>query len=156
MNFQIEALPEDTLQSLFGLGGQDLAARNAALVRVETAHSLPCRISLEDAEPGEEVMLAPYTHQHAASPYHASGPIFVRRGIAQARPQPGEIPNQFRPRLLSVRGYDSMDHIVDCDVCEGSRLESMIAKLFAMSKIAYLHIHFARYGCFGAKVLRTG
>ncbi|MFO1187204.1 MAG: hypothetical protein U1E87_06980 [Alphaproteobacteria bacterium] len=52
MTFLVEALPEDTFQSLFALAPQDLAERGAARGCGEE-HVAPCQISLEDAAPGE-------------------------------------------------------------------------------------------------------
>ena len=49
-------------------------------MRSDQPVGFPCRVSLEDAPVGEEVLLLPFTHQDSRSPYRASGPIFVRRG----------------------------------------------------------------------------
>ena len=154
MRFQIEALPPGTFQSLFDVGDEERARYNAQLIRVEETNSTPCRISLEDARPGEEVILAPYEHQGAQSPFHASGPIFVRRGVAQAHLAPGEVPAQLARRLLSVRAYDRNHEMVDAEVVEGGALEALIARFLDRRDTLYLHAHYARRGCYAARIVR--
>jgi hypothetical protein len=155
MSFLIEALPEDTLQSLFAHDRQALTVLGAARMRVESENSAPCRISLEDAPPGEDVILASYEHQGAASPYRARGPIFVRQGVARAGLKPGEVPQALRRRPLSIRAYDGQGVMVDADLTEGAESESLIRRLLARADTAYLHVHFARRGCYAAKIVRA-
>ena len=38
----------------------------------------PCRVSLQDALPGERVLALSYAHHEVESPYQASGPVFIR------------------------------------------------------------------------------
>jgi hypothetical protein len=45
--------------------------------------------------------------------------------------------------------------MVDADVIDGQDVESLIRRLFADPGIAYLHIHFARPGCFACRVDRA-
>jgi hypothetical protein len=155
MSFLIEALAEDAFQSLFALDGQALAALGAARVRVVAENSAPCRISLEDAPPGEAVILASYEHLPGASPYGARGPIFVRQGVARANPQPGEVPESLRRRPLSIRAYDAQGMMVDADLTDGSEAEALIERLLAHADTACLHAHFARRGCYAAKIVRV-
>lgn len=155
MRFQIEALPQDTFQSLFALEGQALNALGAARIRIAEPHSAPCRVSLADAEPGEELILAPFEHQGASSPYRASGPIFIRPGAARARPEPGEVPDVLRRRMLSVRAYGARHEMVEADLADGRELEPLIARLLARADASYLHVHYAKRGCYAAKILRV-
>ncbi len=115
----------------------------------------PCRVSLADAEVGETVLLLPFVHHDVASPYRASGPIFVRRGAATAMPAVGEIPLMFRHRLLSVRAYDAGGMMVGAEVVKGSELEPSIGHLFARERVNYLHIHNASPGCYNCRVVRV-
>jgi hypothetical protein len=50
-----------------------------------------------------EVLLLPFEHQPASSPYKSSGPIFVRKVAVQAYVEPGAIPEYVLMRLISVR-----------------------------------------------------
>lgn len=156
MSFRIEALPSDTLQNLFALSEQGLRAIGAQRLVVEELNSTPCRISLEDAVPGEPVILAPYIHQPARSPFYASGPIFVRQGARRADPAPGEVPRILRTRLISLRAYDDADNMIDAEVVPGEQLAALIERYFANPAARYLHAHFARRGCYATRVARHG
>jgi hypothetical protein len=129
--------------------------RVAARVIADAPHAYPCRVSLADAAVGEELVLVHHAHHDVASPHRASGPIYVRRGAVAASLEAGEIPDQARRRLLSLRAYDARGWLVDADVAPGTELEPLIARLFANRDVAYLHAHNARPGCFAFTVLRS-
>jgi hypothetical protein len=107
MSFQLIGLPCEPFAPLFSLPDQALAELDAQRVIATAKPGFPCRISLEDAEIGEELLLLPYTHQPAHSPYRASGPIFVRKSARQCRLAAGVIPDYVRSRQMSVRAYDA-------------------------------------------------
>lgn len=90
--FRLSALDAALFAPLFALDDAGLAARRIARRTVDADHGTPCRVSLEDARAGEQVLLLPWRHHAVDSPYRASGPIFVRRGVATARPQVDEVP----------------------------------------------------------------
>ncbi|HXD75973.1 MAG TPA: DUF1203 domain-containing protein, partial [Vicinamibacterales bacterium] len=115
----------------------------------------PCRVSLEDAQPGERVILVPFCHQPEQSPYRASGPVFVRESAATATPEPNAVPALLRSRMLSVRAYDASHLMIDADVLDGRDLESVLTRMFSREAVAYAHIHFARPGCFACRVDRV-
>jgi hypothetical protein len=115
----------------------------------------PCRVSLVDAEIGEEVILIDYTHQDADSPYRASGPIFVRANAETAKLEINEIPAMLSTRLLSVRAYDERGMMRDAEVVKGADLEERIRAFFANERVAYLHVHNAKPGCFNCRVERA-
>jgi hypothetical protein len=112
-------------------------------------------VSLIDAEIGEELLLLPFEHQPANSPYRASGPIFVRKGVSQARLNPGVVPDYVRRRLMSVRAYDDAGQMADATVCDGSDAASAIQTMFSNNRVAYIHLHNAKRGCFSCLVNRS-
>ena len=154
-SFQLVALPAERFADLFRQGDPELQAIGGRRMIVDEKPGYPCRVSLADAEIGETVLLVPFTHHEVSSPYHASGPIFIREGAATARPAPGEIPTMFRHRLLSIRGYDAAAMMVSEVVVLGTELEDTIGRLFAAAAVSYLHIHNAGPGCFNCRVLRA-
>ena len=154
-SFQLIALPHEPFAPLFSLDDSELRARDARLMVVDEKPGYPCRVSLADAEVGETVVLLPFTHHDVASPYRASGPIFVRRGATTAYPAPGEIPEMLRHRLLSIRAYDAAAMLVEAEVVNGGELEQTIRRLFADERVRYLHIHNARPGCYNCRVVRA-
>jgi hypothetical protein len=111
-------------------------------------------VSLRDAAVGETVLLVNYEHHAAASPFRSTYAIYVREGAAEARPERGEVPEMLRSRLLAVRAFDQAGMLVDADVVEGLAVEDAITRLFARPDTAYLHLHFARPGCYAARVDR--
>lgn len=79
----------------------------------------------------------------------------MRRGAAHRTLAPGDIPSYVSSRLISVRGYDAKHWIVDAAVCEGSDVEAEIERQLASPRVAYLHLHNARRGCFSCEVQRV-
>lgn len=154
MSFRIVSLPREPFAEFFALDDEQLKARGAKRYVADRRPGFPCRVSLEDATHGERVVLVPFTHQGAGSPYRASGPIFVREGAERATPGVDEVPELLRLRLLSVRAYDVDGLMVDADVVDGHDLEPAIARLFDERRVDYLHVHFARPGCFACRVDR--
>ena len=82
-SFQLVGLPAEPFEPLFELPDSKLAALGARRVIASEHPGYPCRISLLDAEVGEELLLLTYAHHRVASPYQATGPIYVRRGATQ-------------------------------------------------------------------------
>ena len=64
------------------------------------------------------------------------------------------VPPQQRDRLLSVRGYDDDGWMHDADVVEGTQLEAVIERFFKDPRLAYLHVHNARRGCYACRIDR--
>lgn len=154
MTFHITALPAAPFAPLFALSDDALAAKGAVRRVADGRPVFPCRVSLRDAERGEELLLTNYEHQPARSPFRSSHAIYVRRGAEQAHLEPGEVPVMLRSRLLSVRAFDVSGMLVGADVVEGRALETMIGALLDAPGASYLHIHFARPGCYAARVER--
>ena len=122
---------------------------------VDAKPGFPCRVSLEDAEIGEQVILVPFVHHDVDSPYRSSGPIFVRQKANEADLSIDEIPEVVSTRTMSVRAYDKNSMMVDGSVVPGPQIRAHIEKLFANPKIAYLHLHNAGAGCYSCKVERV-
>jgi len=154
-SFRFVALPHEKFASLFGRTDAELGAAGIRRMVVDGKPGYPCRVSLADAEVGETVLLLPFAHHDVASPYRASGPIFVRQGARTATPAPGEIPEMFGHRLLSVRAYDSAAMMVAAQVIEGAGLKDAIVRVFADDRVEYLHVHNAKPGCYNATVVRA-
>jgi Protein of unknown function (DUF1203) len=154
MSFRITGLPAEKFAHLFALSDAELGARGA-LRRVSDAKpGYPCRISLTDAEPGQEVILTHFEHQPANTPYRASHAIYVRKG-EQTYDAVDQVPEQLRLRLLSVRAFDGKGMMVDADVTDGKELERVIERLLGNGRTDYLHVHYAKHGCYAARIDRA-
>ena len=154
-SFQLAGISPDPFQSLFELPDAELSRLHARRVVATEKPGFPCRVSLVDAEVGAELLLLPYTHQPASSPYQASGPIFVRKGAEQRLLDVNAVPEYVSLRLMSLRAYDSAHMIVDADVCEGQSVVPAIERLFCDARVQYIHLHNAKRGCFSCLVRRA-
>jgi hypothetical protein len=154
-SFQLVGLPFEGFAPLFALSDGALQERGMQRVVATSNPGFPCRVSLTDALVGEELLLLPFEHQSAHSPYRASGPIFVRRAASAAALEPGTIPSYVSLRLISVRAYDSSHSMLDAAVCAGSDAAGAIQAMFSREAVAYLHLHNAKQGCFSCAVERA-
>jgi hypothetical protein len=155
MSFKISALPADLFAPLYGLSDDELARRGIVRKIVDEHPGFPCRVSLADAGIGEKVLLLNYEHQPASSPYRATHAIFVREGAKEAHPKVDEVPAVLRRRLLSVRAFDEAGMMLDADAVSGDAIQPVIERLFADDRVAYLHLHNAKPGCYAARVDRA-
>ena len=136
----------------FDLDDAELAARGARRVIADSSPGYPDRVSLADASVGDELLLVPFAHHVTDTPYRASGPVFVRRGVRQY--DADRIPDALRSRTLSVRAYSAAGDLVTADVCEGVALDTVVARQFAELEVGYIHVHFAKPGCFACRIDR--
>lgn len=154
MSFRIAGLDPDLFADLSALDDAALAARGVQRVRVEEKPSAPCRISLDDAEIGESVLLLNYDHQPADTPYRQQGPIFVRETRRRFSAE-NVVPPALARRTLSLRAFDADHMMIDADLTEGADAAALIGRFFENKSIAYIHAHYARRGCFAARVDRA-
>jgi len=156
VGFRITGLDPAPFRHLFGLSDADLRQHGAVRHIVDKKPGFPDRIGVRDAEPGESVLLLNYTHQPADNPYRASHAIFVLENATAAYDRVDEVPEVLRVRMISLRAFDADDLMVDADVVDGKELEGAIDRLLADSRVAYLHAHYAKRGCYAARIDRTG
>lgn len=155
MNFLVTGLPLAPFVPLFQLTDAEIAGQRAVRRLVDASPGFPCRVSLEDAEPGETVLLLNFEHHAVAGPYRSSLAIYVRERAREARLQPGEVPLALERRLLSLRGF-SADGMMRCaDVLPGTELRAAIAAMFEDPQVRFLHAHHAKPGCFAARIDRA-
>lgn len=155
MTFQITPLPRAVFEPLFGLPDAALAAFGAERVRVEQVNAAPCRLTLEDAAVGESVILVNHEHQPHDTPYRSRHAVFVREGAQAVTPPPGVVPPALRRRLLSVRAFNAAHAMVDADLVDGAEAEALFKRLLGRPDTAYLQAHYARRGCYAARVERA-
>ena len=154
MSFRIIGLPAETFAPLFALSEDALRERGAVRKTVDQPNAYPCRISLTDAVPGDTVLLAHFEHHPVDSPFRSSYAIYVREG-ERTFDAIDHVPDQLRRRLLAVRAFDEAGMLLDAEVTDGKALEPLIEKLFVNGQTRYLHVHFAKPGCYAAKVERA-
>jgi hypothetical protein len=155
MHFRIRGLPAEQFAPLFTLS-DDALAQQGAVRRIADAREpgYPCRVSLADSKPGDELILVNYEHHAVESPYRMRFAIFVRKGD-ETFDAVDTVPEQLRTRMLAVRAFDAGAMMVGFELAEGQKLESAIGRLLADPRAAYLHVHFAAPGCYAARVERA-
>jgi hypothetical protein len=154
--FQLVGLAPAFFEPLFALSPEELVPFGVRRVTASAKPGFPCRVSLLDAEPGEELLLLPFEHQPENSPYRASGPIYVRAGAEQRLLGVGEIPEYVSVRQISLRAYDEGHMIVAAEVCAGTAVGAEIERQFDDPRVSYIHLHNAKRGCFSCLVRRVG
>lgn len=152
MSFRIRGLAAEPFADLFTLSDEELRARGA--VRKIADANYPCRISLTDAEPGDEVLLVNHEHHPVGSPYRMRFAIYVRQGEHRFDAV-DQIPQQLRSRTLAVRAFDADAMMIGHELIDGQQIEHAIERLFTNPAAAYLHVHFASPGCYAARVERA-
>ena len=156
MDFRIIALPAATFAPLYGLHDANLAARGVRRVVADRQPGFPCRVSLADAAPGESLLLLNYEHLPQPGPYRSSHAIFVREHAVEAKPAVNEIPDVLARRLLSVRAFDADGMMLDADVSEGKAVAPLIGRYLDDARVAFVHLHNAKPGCYAAQAVRAG
>lgn len=154
VHFTVRGLSPEPFQTLFSLSDDELEKRSARRLIADSKPGFPCRVSLQDAEPGEEVILTNFVHLDSRSPFHSTHAIYVRKGATRAAPYRDRLPEMLPSRLLSIRAFDANDMLASADVVEGERADHVIQKLFEDSSVRFLHVHFAKMGCYACRVDR--
>ena len=155
MSFRITGLSPKPFRPLFGLSDEALAAHGARRLIVDGTANMPDRIEVRDAQPGESMLLLNYEHQPANTPFQASHAIFVREWADAAYDRTNEIPPAMRTRTLSLRAFDRDDFMIDADLVDGREIEALIARMFASPEVAYIQAHYAKWGCYAARIDRA-
>ena len=156
MTYRIDGLPLAPFAHLIGASEETLARHNALRLTARSKPGAPCRVTLEDAEPGETLILVNHVSHDVANPYRAAHAIFVREAAREPATYVDELPPVMASRTLSLRGFDAAGMMLDAAVTQPGEAEAGIAALFADPAIAYIHAHNAARGCFAARVHRHG
>lgn len=155
MSFRITGLPSELFRHLYGLSDAALAGHGAHRIVVDQCPGYPDRVELRDVEPGQSVLLLNYTHQPADTPFRSSHAIYVREGAETAGEWADAIPEAMRRRTISLRAFDREGMLIDADLADGAELEPLIERLLADPRAAYLHAHYAKPGCYAARIDRA-
>jgi hypothetical protein len=155
MTFRITGLSPEPFRHLFGLPDDELTRLGVRRYVADKSPGFPDRIAMRDVEVGERVLLINHVCQPAETPYRATHAIFVAEGAEATYDRVGEIPEVMKRRLLSLRAYDADGMMIDADVAEDEAVEPLIERLLANPKVAYIHAHNAKRGCYSGKIERA-
>lgn len=154
MTYRVTGLSPEPFATLFDLDDAALAERGGMRVTATGKPGYPCRISLEDAEPGEHLILLNHVSHNVATPFRASHAIYIRQDATQAA-FVDATPPVFASRTLSLRGFDEKGMLRDAALAPPGEADAAIHKLLADDTIAYIHAHNGAPGCFAARIDRT-
>lgn len=154
MAYRIEGLAPEAFESLFSMTDGELAARGAMRVTADSPAGYPCRVSLENAAPGEELVLLNYVSHDVPTPFRTAYAIYVRKGAAPAC-HDDETPAYLDSRTLGLRGFDRDGMLKDALLAMPGEADAQIRALFAAPEIATIHAHNAAQGCFLARIERN-
>jgi hypothetical protein len=155
MSFRILGLSPEPFRHLFGLPDDALRAQGAQRCVVNARPGFPDRVEIRDGEPGETMLLVNHEHQPADTPYRARHAIFVREGAQAAYAGVDEVPEALRIRMISLRAFDAAHMMVDADLATGDDIRVLIERMLGNPEVAYLQAHYAKRGCYAARVERT-
>jgi hypothetical protein len=155
MAYRIRGLDPAPFRFLFGLADDELTARGVVRMTVTEKPNFPCRVTLEDRNIGEQVLLLNHVSHDVANPYRASHAIFVTDGEHQPAEFVDEVPPVFAKRVLSLRGFDADGMMAEALLAQPGEADAGIQRLFASPNIASIHAHNATRGCFAARIERT-
>lgn len=155
MTFRIDGLDPVQFSHLFGRSDDELAAAGARRIVTDAHPGVPDRIELRDLAVGERAILLNYEHQPADTPFRARHAIFVREGATDAVTLTGALPEVIRIRPISLRAFDQAGEMIDADLANGSDLVPLIERFLARPEVSYLHAHYAKRGCYAARISRA-
>ncbi len=154
MDFRIRGLDPAPFARYFRMDAGELARHRALRCVADSKPGFPCRVSLADIEPGDAAILLNFEHLPVDSPYRASHAIYVSEAAAPFD-EVGVVPQALRDRLLAIRAFDLHGMMVDAEVSEGRAVEPLLSRFLERPQVAYLHAHYARRGCFAARIERA-
>lgn len=154
MTYRIEGLPRDAYAGLLDLSDEELAERGARRVIADSKPGFPCRVAMEDADPGERLILFNHVSHDVPTPFRSAYAIYVRERPGAAACYVDETPPVFDGRVLSLRGFDVEGMLAGALLAEPGQADARIRQLFERPEIAEIHAHNAAAGCFAARIVR--
>ncbi len=154
MSFTITGLSAAEFAPLFALSDEALAKRGIIRKKATSKPGFPCRVTLEDAEAGETVLLLNYESHKAATPYRSSYAIYVRESATGAARFDNELPPVFTGRPIAFRHFNKDGHLIGASLALDGDAKAKIEAAFSDENVAYIHAHNAAHGCFAAEIRR--
>lgn len=154
MTYRIEGLKRADFEPYFAMNDAELAEFNAVRV-VATGPGFPCRVSLRDADEGDNLILLNYISHDVATPYRSSYAIFVRENAAEISPLVDHTPPVFEGRPIALRAFGTDGMLKTAGLALPGQVDEKIREIFEQEEIAYIHAHNAAHGCFSARIDRT-
>jgi len=146
-DFLIRPVSRELLEQLQS-GLASLNGNPVSTVLADAKPGFPCRLSLQDAEPGEELFLVSHCPFNSANPYRETGPVFIRKKAQTAKLAINQLPEIVRSRQVVVRAYDAAGTLIDAEPSPGDEAAFIIQQFLANPGVEFVHIRAAITGCF--------
>ena len=154
MTYKITGLDPSEFTHLIGLDEEDLAAQGAVRMTADARPGFPCRITLDDAEIGETLLLVNHCSHDGDNPYRATHAIFVNESATEAAIYVDEVPPALDRRVLSLRAFDQAGMMTDAALVQPGESDGAIRRLLASDAVDHVDAHNATRGCFAARIDR--
>jgi hypothetical protein len=155
MTYRITGLEPSQFAHLVGLTDEELARHGAARMTADAKPNFPCRITLDDAEVGETLLLVNHVSHEGNNPYRASHAIFVGEGATEPAVYEDEVPPALARRILSLRAFDAKGMMTDAALTQPGQADGAIRRLLADEAVDHIDAHNATRGCFAARIERA-
>lgn len=154
MTYKISGLDPSKFAHLIGLNDEELAVQGAVRMTADARPGFPCRITLDDAEIGETLLLINHCSHDGDNPYRATHAIFVSESATEAAIYEDQVPPALERRILSLRAFDRAGMMTDAALAQPGEADRVIRKLLASDAVDHIDAHNATRGCFAARIDR--
>ena len=154
MTYRIKGLEPSQFAHLIALSDEQLARHGASRVTAPADRGFPCRISLDDAQAGETLILLHHVSHDVATPYRSAYAIYVRETADTPAVYHDRTPPVFEGRPLGLRGFGEDGNLRSALLALPGEADMRIRELLDDPTIAYIDAHNAAHGCFAARVER--
>lgn len=154
MTYRIRGLDPAPFAPLFAAPAEDLAARRARREVAGAQGRYPCRVSLEDAAPGETLLLTHHVNHAVEGPYRNAFAIYVRAEAREAAEYVDAVPPVLRGRPIALRGYSEAGDLCRATLALADDVDAQLRALLGDPAVAYIDAHNAMHGCFAARIER--
>lgn len=154
MTYKITGLDPSQFTHLIGLSDAELSFHNAVRMTADQKPSFPCRITLDDADIGETLLLVNHCSHGGDNPYQATHAIFVSESATEAASYQDEVPPALDRRILSLRAFDADGMMTDAALAQPGQADATIRRLLDDPAVDHIDAHNATRGCFAARVDR--
>ena len=156
IGFRVKGLDPRPYQHLYGQSDAALAAQAVHRITATEHGRYPDRASLQDALPGQTLLLFNHGHLDQPSPYAATHAIYLREGELEAAQFVDCLPPAWQGRSLAIRAIDARDWIVQARLVDFEEAPRVINDMLADPAVTHLHAHYPATGCLAARIERAG
>jgi hypothetical protein len=102
------------------------------------------------------MLLLNHIHQPSSSPYFSCHAVYISQDAKDIDISPNTLPPIFQvPVMASIRGFSRDGTLRAAQLVSAPDAEAVFETLFQDPKTEVLHAHFAAYGCYAFRVIRT-